>query len=199
MLVKNTKDTYGVIAIALHWIVALAFIINYAIIYYREWFVEGREDPLFRTLLSYHYAIGVSVLVFVVLRIIWRLTNIQPNEVPGSRLEHLAAHTAHIALYAVMILIPLTGYLGTGGPSQLFFFIDLPRFADTQIFKTVIEGWMGLSWEQFETPIDFIHKEGGAYVVWVLIVVHAGAALYHHFIRGDVVLKRMLRPLKRNT
>ena len=199
MLVKNTNDTYGVIAIALHWIVALAFIINYAIIYYREWFVEGREDPLFRTLLSYHYAIGVSVLVFVVLRIIWRLTNIQPNEVPGSRLEHLAAHAAHIALYAVMILIPLSGYLGTGGPSQLFFFIDLPRFADTQIFKTVIEGWMGLSWEQFETPIDFIHKEGGAYVVWVLIVVHAGAALYHHFIRGDVVLKRMLRPLKRNT
>ena len=199
MLVKNTKDTYGVIAIALHWIIAFAFIINYAIIYYREWFVEGREDPLFRTLLSYHYAIGVSVLVFVVLRIIWRLTNIQPNEVPGSRLEHLAAHAAHIALYAVMIIIPLTGYLGTGGPSQLFFFIDLPRFADTQIFKTVIEGWMGLSWEQFETPIDFIHKEGGAYVVWVLIVVHAGAALYHHFIRGDVVLKRMLRPLKRNT
>ena len=199
MLVKNTNDTYGVIAIALHWIVALAFIINYAIIYYREWFVEGREDPLFRTLLSYHYAIGVSVLVFVVLRIIWRLTNIQPNEVLGSRLEHLAAHAAHIALYAVMIIIPLTGYLGTGGPSQLFFFIDLPRFADTQIFKTVIEGWMGLSWEQFETPIDFIHKEGGAYVVWVLIVVHAGAALYHHFIRGDVVLKRMLRPLKRNT
>ena len=96
MLVKNTKDTYGVIAITLHWIVALAFIINYAIIYYREWFVEGREDPLFRTLLSYHYAIGVSVLVFVVLRIIWRLTNIQPNEVPGSRLEHLAAmpHTS---------------------------------------------------------------------------------------------------------
>ena len=192
MLVKNTNDTYGVIAIALHWIVALAFIINYAIIYYREWFVEGREDPLFRTLLSYHYAIGVSVLVFVVLRIIWRLTNIQPNEVLGSRLEHLAAHAAHIALYAVMIIIPLTGYLGTGGPSQLFFFIDLPRFADTQIFKTVIEGWMGLSWEQFETPIDFIHKEGGAYVVWVLIVVHAGAALYHHFIRGDVVLVRIM-------
>ena len=139
------------------------------------------------------------MLVFVVLRIIWRLTNIQPNEVPGSRLEHLAAHAAHIALYAVMIIIPLSGYLGTGGPSQLFFFIDLPRFADTQIFKTVIEGWMGLSWEQFETPIDFIHKEGGAYVVTVLIVVHAGAALYHHFIRGDVVLKRMLWPLKRNT
>ena len=199
MPLKNTKDTYGIIAIALHWIVAFAFIINYAIIYYREWFVEGREDPLFRTLLSYHYAIGVSVLVFVVLRIIWRLTNVQPTEVPGSRLEHLAAHAAHIALYAVMTIIPLSGYLGTGGPSQLFFFIDLPQFADTQIFKTVIEGWMSLTWEEFEAPIDFIHKEGGAYVVWVLIVVHAGAALFHHFARGDVVLKRMLWPLKRTT
>lgn len=192
---KNTENTYGIIAIALHWIVAVAFILNYAIIYYREWFVEEGSESI-RTLVSYHTAIGVSVVVFVLLRIIWRLMNKQPNEVPGSKTEHFAAHAAHIMLYAVMIILPLSGYLGTGGPSQLFFFIEIPRFADTQLFKTVVEGWMSLSWEQFEAPMDFIHKQGGAYVVWVLIALHAGAALFHHFIRRDAVMKRMIWPIK---
>ena len=193
---KNTEYTYGVIAIALHWIVAWAFILNYAIAYYLEWFVEGKTEQ-FRTILSYHYSIGVSVLIFVVLRIIWRLMNQQPNEVPSSRLEHLVARAAHIMLYAVMILFPLSGYLGTGGSSQLFFMIDIPRFADTEVYATVVEGWMGLDWEQFEAPMDFVHKQGGAYVVWVLIAAHAGAALFHHFIRKDIVLKRMLWPINK--
>ena len=191
---KNTADTYGVIAIALHWIVALAFILNYAIIYYREWFVEEKTDQA-RALISYHTAIGVSVIVFVLLRIIWRFMNRQPNEVPGSSLEHFAARAVHLMLYAVMIFVPLSGYLGTGGPSQLFFAIEIPRFADTQIFKTVVEGWMSLDWDEFEAPMDFIHKKGGAYVVWVLIAAHAGAALFHHFVRRDAVLKRMIWPL----
>ncbi|MDF1686535.1 MAG: cytochrome b561 [Parvibaculaceae bacterium] len=42
--------------------------------------------------------------------------------------------------------------------------------------------------------MDFIHKQGGAYVIRVLIAVHAGAALYHHFVRPDIVLKRMISP-----
>ena len=137
----------------------------------------------------------MSVIVFVVLRIIWRLMEKQPNAVPGSQMEHLAAHAAHIMLYVVMIVLPLSGDLGTGGPSQLFFFIEIPRFADTQIFKVVVEGWMSLDWEQFEAPMDFIHKQGGAYVVSALIVAHAGAALYHHYVRKDVVFKRMLWPI----
>ena len=191
---KNTEYSYGFISIVLHWIVAFAFIANYAIIYYKDWFVPAKTEQA-KALFSYHTAIGVSVIVLVVLRIIWRLLNKQPDEVPGSHIEHLAAHGAHIMLYAVMIIVPLSGYLGTGSLSQLFFFIEIPRFADTQIFSTVIEGWMGLTWEQFEAPMDFIHKQGGAYFVWVLVVAHAGAALFHHFIRKDVVLKRMLWPI----
>ncbi len=191
--IKNTELRYGVIAIALHWIVAFAFIANYAIIYYRDWFLERRSEEA-RVFLSYHTAIGVSVLVFVALRILWKFMNRQPEDVPGSALEHFAAHAAHVLLYAAMIVIPLTGYLGTGGPSQFFFLLEVPRFADTQVFKTAVEGWMGLTWKQFEAPMDFIHKQGGAYVVSVLVAVHAGAALYHHFVRRDVVLRRMISP-----
>ena len=194
MKFKNTEYSFGLIAILLHWIVAAAFIANYLVIYYSHWFVTPKTD-LARSLFSYHTAIGVSVVVFVVLRIVWRLMNPQPKAVPGTKFEHFAAHSAHVLLYFVMIVVPLSGYFGTGGPSQLFFFIEIPRFADTAIFSTLVEGWMGLSWEQFEAPMDFIHKQGGAYVVWVLVLAHVGAALYHHFIRKDVVLKRMLRPI----
>ena len=48
-------------------------------------------------------------------------------------------------------------------------------------------------WESFEPIMDFIHKNSGAYLVWVLIAAHAGAALYHHYIRKDDVLKRMIK------
>jgi len=194
MKFKNTQYSFGLIAIFFHWIVAAAFIANYLLIYYSHWFVTPKTD-LARGLYSYHTAIGVSVVVFVVLRIIWRLMSIQPKAVPGTKFEHFAAHSAHILLYFVMIVVPLSGYFGTGGPSQLFFFIEIPRFADTAIFSTVVQGWLGLTWEQFEAPMDFIHKQGGAYVVWVLILAHVGAAFYHHLVRKDIVLKRMLRPI----
>ena len=193
LTLRNTEYSYGLIAILLHWIVAAAFIVNYGLIYYREWFTEPRSDEG-RALFSHHTTIGISVLVFVALRIVWKMMNRQPKDVPGTRLEHLLAHAAHVLLYLVMIVVPLSGYLGTGGPSQLFYAIEIPRFADTWLFRTIIEGWMGLTWEEFEKPMDFIHKQGGAYVVWVLIAAHAGAAFYHHFVRRDIVLKRMISP-----
>ena len=192
-MLLNTKHGYGLVAIVLHWIVAFAFLANYFIVYWRIWFHEPRSD-FGLTLLSTHAAIGISVLVFVVLRILWRAINTQPDNAPGSRLEHLASHAAHAVLYLVIALIPLTGYLGFGGPSDFFFSIEVPSFKDTWLFNTLILGFMGISWESFEGVMDFIHKQGGAYVVWVLIAVHAAAALFHHIVRKDEVLVRMINP-----
>lgn len=193
MRVTNTRAGYGLVAICLHWIVAAIFVANYALIYTREWFFEPR-DEIARTLLSTHTALGVSVLIFVVARVFWRLANIQPADVPGSKLEHLAAHSAHILLYVAMIILPLTGYLGTGGPSKLFFVYEIPSFQNTWLFETVVKGLFNQEWEAFEGAMDFIHKQGGAYVVSVLIVAHAMAALYHHLVRRDDVLRRMVSP-----
>lgn len=192
-MIKNTKTGYGTVAIALHWLVALAFIANYGLVYWREWFLEPRSE-LGRTLLSTHTAIGISVLVFVGLRIAWRLMNRQPDDVPGTRLEHFASHIVHIVLYGVMIGMPLTGYLGFGGPSKLFFALDVPSFQNTWLFTSVISGSFGISWESFEGVMDFIHKTGGAYAVSLLIALHIGAALFHHFVRRDTVLVRMVDP-----
>jgi cytochrome b561 len=91
-----------------------------------------------------------------------------------------------------MILMPLTGYLGTGVATEYFFLFDIPKFEDTWLFQVVVAGWLGLSFEAFEEPMDFIHKDIlGAWLVWLLILGHATAALYHHYVRKDRTLLKM--------
>ena len=191
MKLKNSEESYGLIAVLLHWIVALGMIAGYVAVYYRHWFTE-EKTPENWTALQLHLSFGVSVAVFVVLRILWKAVNAKPADAPGTRMEHLASRAMHRALYVFMVVMPVTGYLGTGAATEYFFLFDIPKFADTTLFKTVVEGWMGLTFKEFEVPMDFIHKNSGAYVVWVLVGLHAGAALYHHFVRKDFVLKRML-------
>lgn len=193
MKFKNTEAGYGVVAIALHWLVAIGFLAAYMAVYYRRWFTEAKT-PENWTALQLHLSVGVTIAVFVVLRVIWKLMNKRPDDVPASALEHKAAHATHWVLYAVMIIMPITGYLGTGAPTEYFFLFDIPKFEETAIFQTLVADGLGLTFKQWEQPLDFVHKNGGAYFVWVLIAVHVGAALYHHVVRRDVVLKRMIKP-----
>ncbi len=188
---RNTDERFGKLAMTLHWSVAILFLLLYVSVYYRRWFTEAQTE-INMTALHLHLSFGITVMVFIALRIIYKLWDKTPKDVPGSKLEHLAAHSAHYMLYAIMIAIPLTGYFGTGLNTDFFFAFEIPRFRDTAVYDLVITNWLGLTWEQFEPPIDFIHKTGGATVVWMLIGVHIAAALFHHFIRKDNTLRRML-------
>ena len=193
---KNTKDTYGVIAILLHWVIAAGFLAAYMAVYYRHWFAAEKFDPVAMNsnavALYLHLSFGITLGVFILLRILWKLVNKTPDDVPGgSRAEHLAARGMHWALYAVMIIMPVTGYMGTRLDANYFFLFDLPKFNDTALYGLIVEDLFATDWETFEGVMDSIHKTGGAVIVWVLIVIHAGAALYHHLVRGDMVLTRM--------
>ena len=90
-----------------------------------------------------------------------------------------------------MFLMPLTGYLGTGGATNLYFF-SLPAFKDTAIFQAVFVNGLGISWESFEPPLDAFHHFVGGNVLWILIIMHVGAAIYHHLIMRDATLERMV-------
>jgi cytochrome b561 len=104
----------------------------------------------------------------------------------------MAAHMGHLALYAIMIIMPITGYIGTGVNTEYFFMFDIPKFEDTQLFTIIVTDGLGMTFEEFEKPIDFIHKDIlGAWVVWLLILGHVSAALYHHFVKKDRTLRRM--------
>jgi Prokaryotic cytochrome b561 len=83
-----------------------------------------------------------------------------------------------------MILMPITGYLGTGGNTDYFFLFDIESFKGTEFFANQFA--KNMTFEEFEEPFDFIHKEVlGKRLLWVLILGHALAALYHHFVKRD--------------
>lgn len=189
MSLRNTADSYGSIAKWLHWGTAILFLGSYVTVYYRQWFTEAKT-PENWTALQLHLSIGVTIAVIVLLRILWRISNRAPDPEPGTKLEHWAAKLGHLALYAVMIIMPVTGYLGTGANTEYFFMFDIPSFKSTELFANNFG--MEMTFEEFEKPIDFIHKKiMGEWLVWLLILGHVLAALYHHFGKGDRTLRRM--------
>lgn len=191
MSLKNTADRYGRIAKWFHWTTAALFLAAYVSVYFRQWCTE-KQTPENMTALQIHLSVGVSIAVIVALRVIWRLMNRAPADEPGTPLAHLAAHMGHLALYAVMIVAPITGYLGTGVNTDFFFLFEIPKFESTALFQSVVAEGMGLDFKTFEKPIDFIHKDVlGAWLIWLLVLGHAGAALYHHFVLRDRTLVKM--------
>ncbi len=191
MSLKSTPANYGLIAKIFHWGTALLFLAAYMSVYYRHWFTEAKT-PENWTALQLHLSFGVSIAVFVLLRIIWKVMDNSPKQEPGTSAEHLAAKAGHYALYAVMIIMPITGYLGTGAPTEFFFLFDIAKFPDTAVFSALVDSGLVSSFEEFEKPIDFIHKDIlGAWLLWILIAGHASAALYHHFVKKDRTLVKM--------
>jgi len=87
---RPSIERYTRIAVALHWIVALLFLIAYTSVYYRQWFT-ARSTPENITAIQIHYACGISIGVFVLLRLIWRLFNRPPAPPPGPAWQRRAA------------------------------------------------------------------------------------------------------------
>ena len=132
-----------------------------------------------------HFSIGITVLVAMVLRLLWRLSQRQPDDVPAPRLQLLAAHAMHWALYAALILMPITGYLGIRSTVHYFGLFDIPSLAQTPL---------GDALGDLRDAAHDLHETAGEWVIWVLVVLHAAAGLYHHVMLGDRVLVRMLPP-----
>jgi len=198
MSLKNTADHYGTVARWLHWSIAILFLGAYCAVYYRHWFTEPKTTA--NTIaLQLHLSCGLSAAALVVVRIVWRFMNQQPRLEPGGRVAHLAAHWGHFALYFIMIAAPLTGYLGTGANTKFFFLLDVPNVQSTTAFQTFVVERGGLTFDEFEEPIDVVHKAIlGKWIVWLLVVGHALAALYHHFVKRDRTLVKMTGGRTRN-
>jgi len=192
MLLKNSDQNYGAVAKWLHWATAALFLASYGTVYYRHWFTGSRTTENMIAL-QLHLSVGISIGILVLLRLLWRFYNRAPRHESSHPLGKGLAQAGHLALYIVMIIMPLSGYLGAGGNTDFFFLFEIPKFQDTQLFSLIVSDHMGISFETFETPIDFIHKQiFGQWVTWLLIAGHALAALYHHYILQDRTLKRML-------
>ena len=138
-------------------------------------------------LTQWHKTFGIAVLVLATLRLLWRFTH-RPPPAPDtiSRRQTLAAHGAHLALYALMIAIPLTGWaLVSVSPldveTYLFDVIPWPHLPVAESLRT----------EGNEHLVERWH-EIAANLVIVLLLAHVGAALKHHFVDRDATLARTL-------
>ncbi|MGB1201692.1 MAG: cytochrome b [Cognaticolwellia aestuarii] len=191
MRLKNSNTDYGLIAKWLHWLTALLFLAAYISVYYRQWFTV-EQTPANWTALQLHLSFGVSIGVLVILRIIWVIINIKPAPEPGSNIEHFLARIGHYALYAVMIILPITGYIGTSVDTEFFLLFNISKFESTQMYNLIVNDWLTMTFEEFEQPIDFIHKNiFGAWLTWILIAGHVLAALYHHKVKKDRTVIKM--------
>lgn len=179
--IQNTEDRFGAVAMLLHWSMAVLIIGLAALGLYMVTLPDVGFDTKKIVLILYHKEIGLSVLVLLAVRLAWRLTQILPQLV-----EHLpdwqkiAARFVHLSFYALMLALPLTGWLmssAAGIPVSFFGLFTLPDFLppDDYLFQRLIG----------------IHKWLG-YLLIFFILVHVGAALMHHFVLKDDTVRRML-------
>jgi len=199
---KNSIDAYGSVSMLFHWATAAAFIACYVVVYYVIWIVDPEtsvKPPLFGLapdgdrvvpILNIHWVLGVTIGFLVLPRLLWRLFGTSPRPLGESRTEVLAADLAHWALYLLLILMPLSGYMNTYDPTDFGVFV-IPAFKDTAVFAW-ISSHFGVALPDVEKPMEAVHRFTGQWIGWPLIVMHAGAALFHHFMRKDTVLLRML-------
>lgn len=178
---RNGKGHYGLVSISFHWIVALAFV---GLAGLGAWMVDlTYYDPWYHRALSLHKEIGIAVLALSLARAGWRLVDRKPGFAPEVRpFERAAAAAAHWILYAVVILLPVTGYListSEGAGIEMFGAFELPALVDVP------------------DPVRDLSIEAHFYLAYggiALAAVHAGAALKHHFVDGGSTLARMLAP-----
>lgn len=168
--------TYDRVARSLHWAIAAMVIANIALgVFHDPW---GKLFPA----MPIHKAIGLTVLALTLGRIGWRLTH-RPPPLPASMRgwEQGAARVTHLAFYLLLLVLPLTGWvMSSAGEYSLtwFWLFDVPKFAVTRA-DTIV----GLSRGS--------HGVLGL-LFGALAAVHVAAALRHHFILKDRVLRRML-------
>lgn len=199
---RNSIDAYGSVSMVFHWFTAAAFIAAYVIVYYVIWIVDPEtsvKPPLFGLapdrdrvvpILNIHWILGLGIGFLVLPRLLWRVFGTSPRPLGDSRREVLAANLAHWSLYALLIVMPVSGYMTTYDPTDFGLFV-IPACRDT-VFAEWIRTSFGLTVLQLEDLAWQVHSPLGKWVAWPLVLVHVGAALFHHFIRKDAVLARML-------
>ncbi|HXE50248.1 MAG TPA: cytochrome b [Ramlibacter sp.] len=172
---------YGAVAIGLHWLMAIVLTVLVVMGLYMASLPDVGFDTRKIVLILYHKQIGMFALALALLRLGWRVGHVLPALVETlPDWQQVAARLVHLCLYAVMFALPVTGWLmssAAGFTVSLLGLFDLPDLVvkDDFLFQAFVQAHKWLS-----------------YALIALTVVHAGAALMHHFVNKDETLRKML-------
>jgi len=177
-MTPHPASRYSAMAIALHWLIALLMLGLVALGFTMH---ELRLSPLKLRLVNWHKWVGVSVFALALLRLAWRATHPAPP-LPGAMSAPLraAATLLHVVLYALMFLIPLSGWVmssAKGFQTVWFGVLPLPNLVgrDPALGERLLQLHLGLN-----------------LLLLLLLAGHVAAALKHHVLDRDDVLVRML-------
>ncbi len=175
---KNTTDRFGRLSIGMHWSMLLLLVGVYACIELRGYFPRGSD--LREGLKTWHFMLGLSVFALVFIRLGIRLSGPTPRVVPELPLwQRQFARLMHALLYAFLLAMPVLGWLTLSAEGKVipFFGLQLPALIGPD--------------KAFAHSVQDIHETIGT-IGYYLIGLHAAAALFHHYVRHDNTLLRML-------
>lgn len=192
MPLKNTTTGWGWLARLFHWSMAIVIIGLLVMGFYIAEILTGTDsDTLLEkfNLTQDHKSWGFVAFTLALMRVIWRLFNPSPALPEGmSAIERLLAHGGHYGLYFCMFLMPLSGWLmASASPLQDAYGIKNKVFATFELPDPFVPGS-----EELVGLFANIHALAGLGLA-VLLLGHVLAALKHHFVNKDTVLRRMIR------
>ena len=178
-MLRNTTERWGFPAKALHWIGAILILLLLGHGWWMTHLAPRGPDRLVHY--AGHAAMGYDFLVLLVLRTLWRWLNPVPAmPATSAPWERLSAHAAHYGLYVLMFATTVVGW-GLAGTMRV------PM--DKDVFNLTIPGIV--SDKSLHRLLEDTHKYL-AYVLAALVTVHILGALWHHIVRKDNVLRRMV-------
>ncbi|MFF2321401.1 cytochrome b [Agrobacterium sp. NPDC058088] len=179
---RNTSSSFGLVAIVFHWTIAILFLAQLALGYLMS---RDSIDPVLQfDLFQYHKSIGFLVLALAIPRCIWSVFSRKPRSVDGeSIVSRFAARAAHAALLFLTVAVPLAGWAVASTsplqiPSYVFDLVVVPGLPMT------ISDQAEAFWSEVHATL--------AYLAAIIVLLHVMAALWHHLIRRDPTLRRML-------
>ena len=178
MTIRNRTDRWGSISIGLHWLTFVLILGLAPVGYLMQDLANG---PSKIQVFMLHKSFGLTVLALTGLRLLWRLLASAPAPVADTpRWQDALAKITHGLMYMLLLLIPLSGWWfnsTAGFPLKWFGLFSLPKLGVyNPAAKELAAQWHG----------DLF------LILAAIVVLHAGAALWHHYRRHDRTLKRML-------
>jgi cytochrome b561 len=176
MQIRDTAAGYGLPTRIVHWVMTVAIIGMY---FLGLWMVDlDYYSPYYRSAPDLHRSVGMLLLAALAVRFVWRLFNGKPSDEELSPFERYTSRIVHWGFYPLLFALMVSGYLmstADGRPIEVFDWFSVPALVhDKGMEKTAGE----------------VH-EFLADITMILVLLHAAAALKHHFLDRSRVLKRM--------